>query len=115
MTSRPRLDAAGADASRVALLDAVVNENGEADTFSLPKDLDGLKAAIEEMGDVVLIVIDPITSYMGSQLDSHKVTEVRAVLEPLGRFAEDHNVVIIMVTHPTKAAQEKSINPGFPR
>ena len=110
MTSRPRLDAAGADASRVFLLDSVENENGDAATFSLQQDLAQLKAAMEEMGDVVLIVIDPITSYMGAQLDSHKVTEVRAVLEPLGRFAEDHNVVIVMVTHPTKAVQDKSIN-----
>jgi hypothetical protein len=31
-------------------------------------------------GDVVLVTIEPITSYMGS-IDSHRTTDVRAVLD----------------------------------
>jgi hypothetical protein len=44
------------------------------------------------------------------QIDSHKTTDVRAALEPLCRFAEEHRVAILMITHPTKATQAKAIH-----
>ena len=38
---------------------------------------------IREIGDVVLVIIDPVTAYMG-KIDSHKNTDVRAVLAEIG-------------------------------
>ena len=61
MTTRPRLEAAGADSERVACLSAVTNADGTANTFSVQQDLEALAAVIEGIGDVALIVIDPIT------------------------------------------------------
>jgi RecA-family ATPase len=106
----PRLEYAGADRSRVHCLKSVAAENGALRTFSLQNDLAALGEKIRQIGDVLLIIIDPITSYLGGKLDSHKTTEVRSALEPLATFAEQFNVAILAITHPTKAPQLKAIH-----
>jgi hypothetical protein len=65
---------------------------------------------ISSIGDVAVITIDPITSYMGGTVDSHRTTDVRAVLEPLARLADETNVAVLAVSHPPKAAQAKAIH-----
>jgi putative DNA primase/helicase len=108
-TIRPRVEAAGGDLSKVEVLTAVKGEDGKRRTFSLQSDLAALEQKIAATGDVVLVSIDPITSYMRS-IDSHRTTDVRAVLEPLSEFAERTGVAVVAVSHPPKAAQAKAIH-----
>lgn len=108
-TLRPRLEVAGADLRRIHALRAVTGEAGQRRTFSLQADLAPLAEKVRALGDVVLVVIDPITSYMG-KVDSHRTTDVRAVLEPLAEFAERENVAVLAVTHPPKATQAKAMH-----
>ena len=96
----PRLLAAGADLERVHIVTAVRAENGDR-TFNLQADLDMLEQKITAVGDVALVGIDPISSYLG-KVDSHKNAELRAVLEPVGRMAEHARVGILSVTHFSK-------------
>lgn len=109
-TIRPRLEAAGADLNRVHVIEAVTGSNGTDRTFSLQEDLTRLRNAVAQVGDVVLVTLDPITSYMGGSVDSHRTTDVRAILEPFARFAEEMRVAGLAVTHPPKAAQGRAIN-----
>lgn len=105
-TIRPRLEAAGADLSRVFILDAVV-ESYRADgaevarAFNLKHDLDRLGALLTEIGDVALVVIDPVTAYLGDS-DSHVNAEVRALLAPLSDLAVKHGTAVVCVTHLNK-------------
>ena len=96
----PRLTAAEANLDRIHIVSAVGNEKGRRG-FDLKADLDELEKKIAEIGDVVLIVIDPISSYMG-KTDSHKNTEVRGVLEPIAEMAERTRVAVCSVTHFSK-------------
>jgi putative DNA primase/helicase len=107
-TLRPRLEAADADLKRVWILDAVRTKDGKR-SFCLQQDLDQLGAAMERIGNVAMITIDPITSYMG-KIDSHRTVDVRGVLEPLAAFAERHHVAVLAVSHPPKASQAKAIH-----
>lgn len=105
-TIRPRLEAAGADLSRVFILDAVVDgfraDGGERRrAFNMKSDLARLAAMLEEIGDVALIVIDPITAYLGDT-DSHVNAEIRALLAPLGELAAKHGAAVVCVTHLNK-------------
>jgi hypothetical protein len=50
----------------------------------------------------MLVVIDPISSYMG-KADSHKNADVRGVLEPLSKMAEHTGAAVLSVTHFSKA------------
>jgi AAA domain-containing protein len=99
----PRLIAAGADLDRVHIVRAVVQMDGNGRrTFNLQADLALLEQEIRRIGDVVLVIIDPISSYMG-KTDSHKNSEVRGALEPLSEMAERLKVGILSITHFSKA------------
>jgi putative DNA primase/helicase len=52
---------------------------------------------------VVLVVIDPISSYFGKGPDSHKNVDVRGVLEPVSEMAERLGVAVLSITHFSKA------------
>jgi len=107
---RPRLEAAGADLDRVHVIEAAKEPDGRERTFDLQQDIESLKRLVADIGDVALVVIDPITSYMGKRIDSHRTTDVRSVLEPLARFADEVGVAVLAITHPPKAAQGSAIN-----
>jgi putative DNA primase/helicase len=109
-TVRPRLEAAGADLARVHRLKAAVFKDGVVTTFSLQHDLAALTDKLKMVGDVMLVIIDPITSYMGSKIDSHRVTDVRAVLEPLAGWAEENHVAVLGITHPPKNAPPRALH-----
>jgi putative DNA primase/helicase len=98
----PRLKAAGADTERVHIVPAVLREDGKGRrSFNLAEDLDLLEKKISELEDVRLIIIDPISSYMGKG-DANKNTDVRQVLEPIGEMAARLRVAILCITHLTK-------------
>ncbi len=97
----PRLLAAGADLSRVHVVSAVRNNDGSRRALNLQRDLDLLEKKIAEIGNVALVVVDPVSSYLG-KTDSHKNSDVRGVLEPLSEMAERTRVAILSVTHFSK-------------
>jgi putative DNA primase/helicase len=100
-TIRPRLDAAGADIRRVFILDAVIEKAGGQRSFNLAADLGRLGQMIEKIGGAALIIIDPISAYLGG-IDSHKNADIRALLAPLGELAAKHDAAIIGVSHLNK-------------
>ena len=106
-TIRPRLDAAGADCTKIHALKMVeeVTQDGELVNrgFNLARDIDQLSAEIEQIGDVALVEIDPVSAYLGGT-DSHKNADVRAVLSPLSDMAEKHDVAVVVVTHLNKGS-----------
>jgi putative DNA primase/helicase len=100
----PRLHASGADTTRVLILDAVreVNNGKTVERgFNLRIDLSKLGAMLAGIGDVALVVIDPVTAYLGDT-DSHKNAEVRALLAPLSDLAAAHGVAVVCVSHLNK-------------
>jgi putative DNA primase/helicase len=95
----PRLKAADADLSRVTIV-KMMNEAGKPRMFSLITDLGALRQKIIEVGDVRMILIDPITAYLGiGKIDSFRATDVRAVLGPLKEFAAELRLGILGVMH----------------
>jgi DNA polymerase len=106
-----RLLAAGADLARIKLL-KYVRRNNRDEMFLLSEDLDKLEQAVLDVGNVSLVAIDPITAFMGGgkYFDSHRTTDVRAQLGPLGLLAEKLNVAFSAVTHPPKNASQRAID-----
>ena len=105
----PRLMAAGADRSRVRIVEAARDASGER-LFDLQQDLDALERELEAFGDVKLVTFDPISSYLGSRIDGNSNNDVRRVLEPLSRIAARHQVAIVSLTHSPKGNGSKALN-----
>ncbi|MBZ0071433.1 MAG: AAA family ATPase [Gammaproteobacteria bacterium] len=100
----PRMHAMGADLRRVHFVHDTMCEDG-ARAFDPAKDTDGLVAAVERIGDVRLLIVDPIVSAVSS--DSHKNGEVRRALQPLVDLAAAAGAALIGITHFTKSTSGK--------
>ena len=107
-TVKPRLLAAGADPECVYFVNAA-RVNGKDKFFSLVTDLPLLRKAIQKIGNVVLVIIDPISAYLGvGKVDSRSATDVRGVLTPLKDMTEELHVAVIGICHFNKKDDIKS-------
>ena len=100
----PRLSAMKANLSNIALLENKITRDGKGDRFNLQNDLAMLERAIDRLGNVQLVVVDALNSYMGD-VESFKDTEVRKVLDPLNELAAKMGVCIVGIMHPPKSRQ----------
>lgn len=97
-TIRPRLDAAGADCNRVVALRWIQDRGPDGEPVRrrpTVRDAPHLEAMIRAV-DAALVIVDPITAYMGGGAG------VRAAFLELGRLAERLEVAILAVRHPRK-------------
>ena len=93
-TTRPRLDAAGADAERVLTLkDPLV---------ALPDCVPRIEETVRAHG-IGLIVFDPLMAVLSASIDSHRDQDVRRALALLAAMAERRKVAIVLVRHLNKA------------
>lgn len=98
-TIKPRLESAGADCTRVLLIDEGKRELTLCDAR--------LEEAIRRTG-AKLIVLDPLQAYLGSDVDMHRANEVRPVLKRLSLMAERTQCAVILIGHMNKAQGLKS-------
>ncbi|MBA7521434.1 hypothetical protein ES705_13541 [subsurface metagenome] len=121
-TVRPRLDKMEADCSRIFAIEGVHIEPDDeelrswgdgkvpvTDAFDLSRDIELLEKKVIEIGDVKLIIIDPLSAYYGTRIDTHKNASIRAVLAPLAGLAERYNVCVIGISHLRKSMSEAAI------
>jgi RecA-family ATPase len=101
-TIRPRLDAAGADPSRVVCLAGVKVSMGRAVSASLA-DLDALEEAVKLVG-AKLVIVDTLTDFFGSGSLLNPQT-VRGVLLPLIALAKKLDLAIVAIRHFTKTGK----------
>ena len=102
-TIRPRLDAMGADVSRIHAIDGPFT----LDDVGLP----ALEQAIVRVRPA-LVVLDPLVAYLGGALDIHRANETRHVMAALARLAEVHGLALLAVRHLTKGGASKPIYRG---
>jgi putative DNA primase/helicase len=104
----PRLSAAGANLKHIIFINGV-RIDGKDKSFNLVTDLQLLRKGIQQIGSVVLIIIDPVSAYLGvGKVDGRSATDVRGVLTPLKEMAEELHVAIIGIAHFNKKDDVKS-------
>ena len=101
----PRLEASGADVSRIFFAGEMTCGKERRD-FDPAKDIAALQAAIEKGGGASLIIVDPIVS--ATSADSHKNSETRRGLQPLVDMAAKLDAALLGVTHFTKGSEGRS-------
>ncbi|WP_175904235.1 bifunctional DNA primase/polymerase [Burkholderia seminalis] len=112
-TIRPRLEAAGADLNRVYVLDGVPEKlkNGQDGlrAFDLTRDVQLLGQLADRLSDLRLIIVDPISAFMG-ETDSHKNADVRAALSMISKLAESRRAALLSISHLNKSSESNALN-----
>ncbi len=100
-TLRPRLRKMGADLTQIKILEGLIIGEDEA-AFTLDRGLQPLDILMELYPETKLLILDPITDYLGFEVNPNSNAEVRRVLRPLNPWADRHNVAVVGVTHLNK-------------
>lgn len=87
---------AGADLARVHVIDLAAVD------FVLPDSLGLIEAAVEEHG-ITVVILDPLSAFLGGRVDSHKDASLRGVLRPLHALAEKYHLSILGILHVNQA------------
>jgi hypothetical protein len=110
-TIRPRLEAAGADLARVFAVDAREPDGICLPAQIIPTNLEQLREIILAH-DVALVVYDPLVAYMPDGLDTNRDANVRKVLSPLVRLAEETGCTILGLRHLRKSPSDNPLYRG---
>jgi hypothetical protein len=102
----PRLAAAGADLTRVHIIQGRINAQGDADPFDPANDIALLRATAHEIGGVSLLMLDPIVSAVKG--DMHKANDVRRALQGVVDFAEQNLCAVVGISHFAKGGAGSS-------
>lgn len=106
----PRLDLMGANRYKIHTIRATV-VRGTMDqerALDLAADIEAIKAEAERLPDLSLVIIDPITNYLG-KLNMNKEEDVRSVLMPLSIWAGEKNCCVLTIGHLNK--KDKGTSP----
>jgi putative DNA primase/helicase len=103
-TVKPRLRYAGADQTRCWFVKGV-REGEQKREFDPARDALSLERACKEIGDVSMIIIDPIVVVV--QKDNNSASDVRRSLSPLIALAARYNAVLLGIQHFTKGSKGK--------
>src|SRR3989344_35579 len=110
-TIKPRLEAAGADCTRVHTLQAIreMKPDGSPSErmFSLKRDISALEEMLGTLPQCKVVIVDPISAYL-DDTDSHRNAAVRGLLAPLAALASKRRAAIIAVDHLNKNSAEKN-------
>jgi len=96
-TVKPRLMQAGADCSRVIVIDESEKELYLSDTR--------IEEALIKTG-AKLFILDPLQAYLGADVDMHRANEVRPVLKRISLLAEKTNCAIVIIGHLNKSTNQ---------
>jgi arsenate reductase-like glutaredoxin family protein len=97
----PRLKAAQADLTKVIFHHTVVDAEGVKRELSLQDDAATLRKKLIANPDIVLLVLDPITAFVGDA-DINHGKEIRPVLQALKKALEKSDVTCVGVIHCNK-------------
>lgn len=102
-TIRPRMEAMGADLSRVVVLDEFIS-----------LDVDGLAAVQREIekNPPALIVLDPMIAFMEAGGDPYRPTTIRPFLGALRKLAEVAGAAVLIIRHLAKARYGNALYQG---
>ena len=100
---RPRLEAAGADIRKIRVIEEAFELDDEG--------VDILRREIRSY-DPALVIIDPLTNFMGPGVDMYRPNEANAFMRPLHRLAKEFDIGIIIARHLRKQASDNAMHMG---
>jgi hypothetical protein len=100
----PKLDVAGADSSRIIVMQTVLAMDDDGNPYQVELDLIRhvplIDDALASLNNPILLVIDPIGQFVKG--DMHRDNEVRQLTGALAGLAEKHGIAVLMIGHESK-------------
>jgi hypothetical protein len=111
---RPRFDSLKGDSDRLHVLQgAVTGEGPKARREGVRlSDIPLLDAALKQT-KARLLVVDPIQSFLGGEVDMHRSNETRPILDNLKTLARKHGTSLLILRHFAKATAGSPMNRGL--
>ena len=103
-TIKPRLLAAGADCSKVMVID-------DSDQPMTMADVRLEEAIVQTKAKMV--VLDPIQGFLGANVDMHRANEIRPLMKRIAVLAEKYHCAVILIGHMNKNSNGKSSYRGL--
>ena len=103
-TVKPRLEQAGAECSKVLVIDESEKSLSMTD--------ERIEKALDETG-ARLLIMDPIQAYLGGGTDMNRANEAREITKHLAIIAEKKNCAIVLIGHMNKAGGIKAAYRGM--
>ena len=103
-TIKPRLLAAGADCSKVMVID-------DSDQPLTMADVRLEEAIVQTKAKMV--VLDPIQGFLGADVDMHRANEIRPLMKRVAVLAEKYHCAVILIGHMNKNSNGKSSYRGL--
>ncbi len=102
-TIRPRLEAAGADLSRIAIVSIREPDGTLRDPTIDAADLGAVEEALRQL-DAALLIVDPLMAYLPNAVNANRDHDVRRSLSRLADLAARTGAAIVVVRHLRKSA-----------
>ena len=103
-TVKPRLESAGADCTRIMVID----ESDKSLSMADERIEEALKTT-----NAKLLILDPIQAYLGGGMDMNRANEARDMTKRLGALAEKYKCAIVLIGHMNKAGGTKAAYRGL--
>jgi len=100
-TIRVRADILKADCSKIIVLDGVKHKN-QTEAFRFDRHLEALEYAIRTTPEIKLVVIDPVSSFLG-KYGKNDAGDTRAIMDPLAKLAGRLRFSALLLDHLNKA------------
>jgi len=108
----PRLKAHGADLTRVAALQGVLDERRKGG-LRPPTigDIEEIRKACNKV-QATLLIIDPLMAHLDGSINSFRDQDIRRALTPLSLLADETGVAVVLVRHLNKSGGAQAIYRG---
>jgi putative DNA primase/helicase len=103
----PRLMRMGADLDRIHFIEEAIPAGAESRPFNPATDMPALVEKAKAIGDVALLVVDPVVAAMPMTRNSHNNAESRNGMQPVINFAKASDIAVIGIGHLTKGTVGK--------
>lgn len=109
-TLKPRAAKMGADLQYIKAVLGWTTDEEETHPFSMAN-LTLLEDAIRDF-KARLVILDPLSAFLGAEVDMHRANEVRPLMRQLGLVAERQHCAMVVVRHWNKSGGGKAMYRG---
>jgi putative DNA primase/helicase len=103
----PRLTRMGADLSRIHFIEQARPPDGKPRPFSPATDLPALEDKTKTIGNVALLILDPVVAAIPMSRNSHNNAEARNGMQPVVDYARATRAAVVGIGHLAKGTAGK--------